>query len=221
MSMDEEEASLKGGTVSRIAQQRKNPERVSIYIDGAFAVGVHRDVLLEHPLRKGEEVTSEKLAHMVLADEFIRARKRALDLLAYRPRTERELRDRLTRDGFSDGPVRSAVARMLELGYVDDASFAMDFAASRFRSRGYGRHRLERELRTRGIAPAIAQEAAQAAIGEGDDEYDRALEFARKRLRTLMVETDPRKRRRKLFDALMRRGYGPDLIRRISDEVLE
>jgi regulatory protein len=221
MNQNEAQASLTGGTVTRIGSQRKKPERVSIFVDGAFALGVHRDVLLDHPLRRGEAVSAEQLGEMAAADEFIRARKRALDLLAYRPRTEREVRDRLSRDGFSDAPVESAVARMLELGYVDDASFAVEFAASRFRSRGYGRHRLERELRTRGIAPATAQEAAFAAVGEGEDEYDRALEFAHKRMRTLGAEADVRKRRKKLFDALMRRGYGPDLIRRVADEVLE
>jgi SOS response regulatory protein OraA/RecX len=40
-------------------------------------------------------------------------------------------------------------------------------------------------------------------------------------MRTLGAEADVRKRRKKLFDALMRRGYGPDLIRRVADEVLE
>lgn len=215
-----EEASLVGGTVTRIAPQRKNQDRVSIFVEGAFAVGVHRDVLLEHPIRRGEVVSAEELAEMVTADEFIRAGKRALDLLAYRPRTERELRDRLLRDGFAGDPAEHAVARMCELGYVDDATFAVDFAASRFRSRGYGRHRLVRELRTRGIAPAVAEEAATAAIGQGDDEYERALEFARKRMRTLASEIDLRKRRKKLFDALMRRGYGQDLIRRVADQLL-
>lgn len=219
--MREDVPNVREGAVTRIATQRKNPERVSIFLDGSFAIGVHRDVLLDHPIRRGERLDADRLAVMEAADERLRARSRAFDLLAYRARSEGELRRRLERDGFSEEASAFAVSRVRDLGYIDDEAFATEYASARFRSRGYGRRRLINELRQRGIAAPLAEQAAFRAVGDGDDERERALEFARKRMVRLQNEADPYRRRGKLYAALVRRGFETDLIRSVIDEVID
>jgi regulatory protein len=218
--MNEPSKVPRGGIVTRIATQRKNPERVSLYVDGEFALGMHRDVLLEHPVSRGTEVTPAMLESMGAADERLRAKKRALDLLAYRARSEDELRRRLGRDGFSESAATGAVERMRDLGYVDDVAFATEYATARFRARGYGRHRLLSELRKRGVAPSIAASAVDGAIGDGEGELENARAFAHKRMGRLSKEPDAYRRRKKLSDALVRRGFGRDIVQRVVDELL-
>jgi regulatory protein len=215
-----DESTFQAGTITRVATQRKNTDRVSIYVSGEFALGVHRDVLLEHPVRAGLEVDAQKLQRMAEADERIRAKVRAMDLLAYRARSRHELSQRLLRDGFSETSVGGALSRMTELGYLNDESFARDYAAARLRSKGYGRYRLVNELRKRGVNPALANAAADEAIGDGEVELENARAFVVKRMRRLESMTEALAKRKKLYDALTRQGFGSDVIRRVVDEAL-
>lgn len=212
---------LRPGIITRIARQKKDPQRVSIFIDGSFAFGVHQEVLLEHELRKGVRLSVDAQRQAVLADDRVRARMRAFDLLGYRSRSAYELMQRLRRDGFNEASIEAAVTRLRELGYIDDKSFARDFAASRLASKGYGPHRIARELRSRGVDGAIIDEVVADQFANGDIELVEARAFARKRMPRLEREQDPLKRRKKLYDALMRRGYSSDVIRRVLDECLE
>lgn len=216
-----ENPELTPGTVTRIARQKKDPQRVSVYIDGMFAFGVHQDVLLEHELRKGAQLSVEAQRDLVLADERIRARTRAFDLIAYRSRSSHELTQRLRRDGFEESAIEAALARVRELGYIDDRAFAREFASSRLASKGFGPHRIARELRARGIDGRIVDDVIAELFADDDTELNEAQAFARKRMPRLERETETMKKRKKLYDALMRRGYSADVVRRVLDEYVQ
>lgn len=215
-----EDRDLAPGTITRLVRQKKNPERVSVYLDGAFAFGIHQDVLLEAELRKGVSLSVDQQRGLLQSDEKLRARSRALDLLAYRSRSSVELSRRLRRDGFSDASIDAALHRLGELGMLDDRSFAEEFAASRIANKGYGPHRIAAELRARGIQSEIIEQVVDRQFEDDTLELEQARQFVARRLPRLERETDPVKRRRKLYDALMRRGYTSDVVRRVIDESL-
>src|ERR1051325_11469709 len=77
---------------------------------------------------------------------------RALRFLAYRPRSEAELRARLGRAGFSPQEIEGALAKLRGLKLLDDEAFARSFARDRIENRGFGPLRGERELRLKGVA---------------------------------------------------------------------
>ena len=99
-------------------------------------------------------------------------------------------------------------------GYVDDASFARQWVASRA-ARGYGAARLRMELRARGIASPIIS-AALSTLG-GDDAVSRARETARRRLPALRRGRADRVAPR-LRDYLLRRGFSTSVVVRIVRE---
>lgn len=208
------------GTITRIAPQAKDPERVSIYIDDAFAFGVHQNILLEFELRTGRHLDTETQVEIMLAERRRAARSKALEYLSYKPRTAQEVHRKLIRSDFPDDIAEQAVARMQELGYVDDADYARRYAEQRFRSKGHGPRRIAYDLRRRGVARRHI-DAALAALREDEDLMERARDLARKRWKRLAREEDPYKRRRKLSRYLQRRGYSFDVIRRITEELDE
>lgn len=210
------EPALRPGTITAVRRQKRDPERVSVYLDGAFAFGLMVDLALQHGLRKGLELDVPTQEAMLREEEMLRARRAALDLLAYRAQTAHEIRTKLARKGFSEEAAEAAAARMDELGYIDDADFARAFVRGRLAGRGYGPERLRMDLRRRGVAAKLIEEALEDEVEE-DALYETALRHGRRRWLRLASEPDAFKRRKKLGDFLLRRGYGYDLVRRVTE----
>ena len=207
---------LRPGTITRLARQKRDAERVSVFIDGAFAFGLALDLAVQAGLRKGRTLTVEEQQALLDDEERLKARTVALDYIAYQARTEREVRQKLQRKGFSEPVADEAVARMRELGYLDDADYARAYARGRLGGRGHGPHRIRADLLRRGVArPTI--DAVLDDLVEHDDLRETALRHGRKRWRRLQREDDPYKRRKKLADFLQRRGYDFDLIREVTE----
>lgn len=128
---------------------------------------------------------------------------KAARLLAIRPRTERELRERLAQGGHSPCEVDTTIARLVELELVDDAAFARQWVEESAARKGLGGHALRAELLAKGVAPELAQEVVAAA---SDDEEARAVEvasrFVRRVARFPLAEQPTR-----LHQMLLRRGF--------------
>lgn len=216
---DEPERDLRPGTITRLVRQQRDAERVSVFIDGAFAFGLALDLAVRAGLRKGQRLGVAEQQALLDEEERLRAKAVALDYIAYKARTEAEVRRKLARKGFPEHVAEEAVARMRELGYLDDADYARAYAKGRIGGRGHGPQRIRADLRKRGVAPKTI-DAALDDLVERDDLRESALEHGRKRWQRLRREDDPCKRRKKLADFLARRGFDFDLIREVT-EVLE
>jgi regulatory protein len=137
--------------------------------------------------------------------------QRAGKLLAAKPRSVEELRERLLAGrGATKAAVEAVIERLREYGYLDDAKFAQSFASLRVQQRPVGRQRLQRDLWLKKIDKKIADEALDlvfAATPEGDL-IDRAIA---KRVR-LRGKPKTRADAKKLFDHLLRQGFAFELV---------
>lgn len=210
------EENIRSGTITEIADQARDPERVSVFLDGQFAFGVAREIAAREGLFVGRSLSAAEVADLLRADEAARATNAALHFLGYRPRSEREVRDRLRRRGFSDEAIEAAVARLLDWRYLDDAEFARFWVENRAEHQPRGRRRLRAELRAKGVDADLVDQAIDEA---GGDEFPAALALARKRV-TSLRGLDPLVQRRRLAGFLQRRGYDWDIVRSVLDAVL-
>src|SRR5690348_3557382 len=101
----------KPGRVTDLSPQARDRERLNVEIDGAFAFGIDRDAALAEGLRIGDHLDAARIAALLAADETARATAAALAFLGYRPRSEREVRDRLRERGFAPATIDAVVAR--------------------------------------------------------------------------------------------------------------
>ncbi|HKY89345.1 MAG TPA: regulatory protein RecX [Candidatus Limnocylindrales bacterium] len=148
----------------------------------------------------------------------------AASFLTVRPRSVEEVRRRLRHLGYRHDLVNGVVARLVELGYLDDEAFARAWVESRDRARPRGAGALRRELSLKGVERSVVDavlderdHAAGEPRGGADDETATPDEGAADRLLTrkasvLGRETDPRKRRQKAYALLARNGFSPDVI---------
>lgn len=141
--------------------------------------------------------------------------ERAVKLLAAKPRSVAELRERLLqRKGTTEAVVETVISRLKEYGYLDDERFAFSYASFKVKQRPLGRRRLERDLKFKKIASEVANEALELVYAETPEEQliDKAIA---KRLR-LRGRPQNRIEAKSLFDHLLRQGFAFELV---SDKV--
>ena len=164
------------------------------------------------PVSAQREEAEERAARPLDPEKArVRTLQRAVKLLAAKPRSVAELRERLLEKSWTnEAAVEAALVKLQEYGYLDDESFAFGFASSRVRQKPVGRQRLARDLQMKRIAPETANEALDLVFAETSEEelIDRAIE---KRIR-LRGRPTSRAETKSLFDHLLRRGFSYDLV---------
>jgi regulatory protein len=136
---------------------------------------------------------------------------RAVKLLAAKPRSIAELRERLLRGkSTNEEIVETVIARLSEYGYLNDERFAFSYASYKVKQRPVGRRRLERDLKFKKVDSGVANKALEMVFTETPEEQliDQAIA---KRLR---VRGKPKNRleAKSLFDHLLRQGFQFELV---------
>ncbi len=206
------------GAVTRMVVQKKNADRVSIYLDGAFAFGLYQDVLVQHGLRKGQMLSVTEQEAMLADDVRYHAKNVALGYLSHRARTRHEVRRKLAQAGVPEDAIEPTLDGLAARGYLDDEAYARQYAESRARVSGYGPQRIRQELMRRGVDRSTIESALADEI-DRDDVRASAREQAEKKWRLLAREADPYKKRRKLSDFLVRRGFSYEVVQEIVESL--
>ena len=162
--------------------------------------------------RRRSKTSLETAGKAASTPDEIRARafQRAVKLLAAKPRSIAELRERLAERCSSKTVIETVIARLREYGYLDDERYALGYASSKVRQQPIGRRRLELSLDRKKVDRAVAGEALDQVFAETPEEelLDRALE---KRIR-LRGRPKTRAEAKSLFDHLLRQGFPFELV---------
>jgi regulatory protein len=206
-TMDQEITALKA--------QKKNPNRISVYLDGEYAFGLARIVAAW--LRIGQRLSEEEINRLKQQDTLEVAYLKMLHFLGYRPRSETEIQRKLSEQGFEEDVVNGTIQRLKEHGFLGDEQFAHDWVENRTTFRPRGKRLLAMELRQKGVD----EEAIQRALAETGDEdnlaYQTAVKYAHR-----LAGVDWETFRKRLGAFLMRRGFSygtiAPILRQVWDE---
>ncbi|OMF83290.1 regulatory protein RecX [Paenibacillus glucanolyticus] len=202
--------------VTSVEMLRKPKHRYQIAF-GPYQMTVHEDVMLKYRLLKGNVFRKEELQEIIVADERQRAYVEALNHLSRKPRTAKEISQRLQQKGFEQNSVETTLERLEKDNLVDDALYAKMWAEQRMTSHKKGRLWVKQELRQKGIGTELISEA----LGEisADAELESALTVGRKKWQQTHGEQLDRKRKTGAY--LMRRGFGGEQVRQVLKLLIE
>jgi regulatory protein len=192
-------------TVTAIEAQKKNPQRVSIYLDDQFAFGLAR--ITAAWLKVGQALSEEKIASLQAEDAREAAVQQALRFLSYRPRSVDEVRRNLAKHDFTEDVIEDTLSRLARAGLVGDDQFARAWVENRNTFRPRGKRALTMELRQKGIS----EDVIRATLAQSADEETLALEAGRKYARRLSGLEWP-EFRAKLGGHLGRRGFSYEVV---------
>ena len=146
------------------------------------------------------------------------ARSIALRRLSASPQTRHQLDQAMAKKGVPASVRAEVLDRFTEVGLIDDAAYAAAWVASRQAGRGLSARALADELRRRGVAPDVIDEAIDTVTPQ--DEEAAARELVRRKLAT-MERLEPAVRTRRLVAMLGRKGYPAGLAFRIVTEMVD
>ncbi|MDO4647833.1 MAG: regulatory protein RecX [Eubacteriales bacterium] len=150
------------------------------------------------------------------SEAFHRARKKAMDLLMYRDRSEKELGERLQKAGFTQEEREDALKYVRKFGYLEDRRFAFNYIYSR--SANTSRQKLFMELRQKGVPQEIVQKAWEEYAEEYMVDERKILKKAIQKKAEPGSKLDAKKMR-SLMGYLGRRGFQYEDIRNVLSEL--
>ena len=198
-------------TVTRLEPQKKNPQRLNVYLDGEFAFGISRAAAPW--LVKGDQLSQQKVQDLKRTDLTEGAYQRALNYLSYRSRSEQEIRRNLTKHQIPEDTIIEVLDKLRQSSLVDDRAFAKNWIDNRVQFKPRGKRALSMELYQKGISREIIDEEL-----EGLDENVLALQCARKKVQKFQ-QMDFENFQKKMSGYLNRRGFPYQIIRETILEI--
>ena len=186
--------------ITAITPQKKRPNRYNVFIDNAFAFGIDGVDLLYYKLKEGEELTQQRYDTIMEELVFIKAREEAMRYLDFKPRTKKEVRQKLYGE-YSEQIIERVVELLEKYKLIDDQNYAKLYINDCLNLKGWGKRRILTELAARGISADIAEPYLTDTEGIMSKKAEKLLE---KRIKTRPVDT---KEYKKHMDFLLRRGF--------------
>ena len=197
--------------ITALEPQVTNPERINVFVDGRFLLGVNASVVFQMGLEPEQELEPVQLEELQSEAGLQQAVDRAYNYLSYRPRSREEVRRYLRRKETPPETIEAALARLDRLDLINDHSFASFWVESREQFSPRGARALKNELRMKGVEREVVEEMI-------DDEKDeeRSLRAGRKKALSLVriPGMDFATFRARLGSFLQRRGFGYEVSTR-------
>lgn len=189
-----------------LALQKDKLHLTKISLSNGEEVLLDNDVCSEHCLKKGDELSEEKLNALVFESQYVRAKSRAVWYLDRKDRTSKDLYNKLCLAGFDKKASAKVIARLLEVGLIDDRRFAENYATRLMDSNVSKREALQKMLQK-----GVSYDMAKDVLAELEtDENEQIEALINKKYRTkLMCEGGVEK----VYAALVRKGFSYDAVR--------
>jgi len=194
------------GKVTAIRTGKSRGRRVNLFLDGSYVFSLESEVALKENLRVGQELSQDQIEALARVDGQQRCLNTAVHYLSYRPRSEAELRKRLSQRDFDHDNIEAVLKLLKQQALVDDVAFAQFWRDNRQSFRPRSRWLTKLELRQKGVAEDIIEQVV-ATIDDEDSAYRAAMS----KLRSL-PQTDYQNFRHRLGEYLKRRGFSYGVI---------
>jgi regulatory protein len=201
------------GKITALTRQKRNPDRVNVYLDDEFAFGLAAITAVS--LRLGQTLSPAEIERLKGSDLEEKAKNVAIGYIEYRPRSIAETRQHLQKKEYPDDVIERVVQRLAEVELLNDAAFARYRVEQRETFKPRSKMALQMELRKKGIERALI-ETAVAEV----DELAAATQAAQAKARR--YHSLPQQEfRKKLGGFLQRRGFGYDIVREVTEALWE
>jgi len=197
------------GKITALTRQKRNPDRINVFIDGAFAFGLAE--ITAAYLRVGQTMSPEEIEKLQGADQVEKAKDVAIRYIEYRPRSVAETRRHLQKKEYPDAVIEQVVERLEAVNLLNDADFARYWVEQRETFKPRSKIAIQQELRQKGIDRTLIDTAVTDV-----DELAAATQAAEAKARRW--GTLPEQQfRQKLGGFLQRRGFGYDIVREVTE----
>jgi regulatory protein len=198
--------------------QKKNKDRVNIYMDDEFAFACDAGLVYIHNITKGETIDKENLENIVNEDNYIKAKNSALHYLESSFKSAKQVIDKLTLKDFDVKTIDRVLVFLKEYDFIDDKRFVELFIKEKVRSSG--KNKIKFTLLKKGLPQELIEEGLNTITREQQSLV--ALKLGEKKINVLFKsEKDTRKLYKKTADYLVRNGFDFEIISEVLSSVIK
>lgn len=210
--------------VIHLKRKKRTKDWYVIYLNDGREVLSYIDFILKFKIKTGKHLTEEEISEIKSISDLILAKETAYKFLSYKPRTQKEVEDKLRQKGFTQDIISKVIEDIKRYGFINDIEYARNFVLNRTKSKSLGKIALKQSLLLKGIPNEIIEQVLEERENL-IDEFEIAFELARKKLK-LLKSSKKKKRnenelKRKIYEFLTRRGFTWETIGRVIDKIFD
>ncbi|MBD7910158.1 MULTISPECIES: recombination regulator RecX [Clostridium] len=202
--------------ITRIETQKRNKDRVNIYLDDRYAFAVNAELVYREGLKVNLEVDEEKLHNLSKNENLLKCKETALRIIERSYKTEKEIKEKLREKGYDSEEIIKVLGFLKEYNFINDESYMKMYIKDRLKSQG--REKIKYALLRKGIDSDLIEEELNSI--DMDEERNIAVELATKKYLVLIKrENDKYKLWNKLCRFLVGKGYKYSIAKEVVQEV--
>ena len=205
------------GIITKIEAQKRNKERVNIYIDEDYAFSLSAELVYKEGLVAKMEVDSERLSKIATEEGFLKCKEAALRTIERTYKTEKEMRDKLILKEFDINLIDRTIEFLKEYNLLNDENYVKMYVKDKIKSEG--QNKIKYALMRKGINEELIREEI-AKFNDGSQK-EVAYDLAVKKYNLLAKrEDDKYKISQKLYRFLTTRGYDYSVVSEVVKKVI-
>ena len=203
--------------ITKIEIQKKNKERVNIYLDEEYAFSISAELVYKENLKVKDVVDIEKLKSVADKESYLRCKNSALKIIERSYKTEKEVIEKLQMKGYEQNHIEASIEFLKEYKFLNDDYYAEAFIKDKLNSKGS--QRIKQDLIKKGIPRDEIEEKLEGIDKIAEKNTARVL--ANKKLRIIQKsENDTYKISGKLYRFLISKGYTYDVVKEVVKDVM-
>ena len=202
--------------ITKIEVQKKNQDRVNIYVNNEFFIAIYTELVYRFGLKKGIDIDEDKLKSLLKDEMYIKAKNKALNILSKSDQSEKKIREKLSYD-FEESIIDKVIIFLKNNNFINDDILAQKIVNTNINLNKCGINKIKQNLYIKGINKNSIDEA----LGDVDYniEFENAMYLAKKRYNRIKNE-DKRKIYQKISQHLAYKGFNYDIIKRVLNKIL-
>lgn len=202
--------------ITKIEEQKRNKDRVNIYIDDEFAFAISLELVYKYKLKVNTDIDSTLLKEIALKDSLIKCKNHAIKIIERTFKTEKELSKKLKERGYEDSVIKETIDFLKEYNYINDSNYAKAYVKDK--SKTSGNKKILYSLKQKGVSDDVINSALDCI--DENEQLDSALLIAEKKYNNLRKrETDEYKLSQKMYRFLLSRGYSYDIAKTVLNKI--
>lgn len=203
--------------ITKIEIQKRNKERVNLFLDGEYAFSISTELVYKEGLKTKDEIDSDKLKIIADHESQIRCKNSALRIIEKSCKTEKEVRDKLILKGYEDNSINKSIEFLKEYNFINDSNYTKAFIRDKLKSQG------SQKIKYTLIQKGISKENIDEELSNLNKESEKstALNLAKKKFDIIKKkESDNYKISGKLYRYLISKGYEYDVTSEVVKEIM-
>ncbi len=196
----------------------KSKEVFEVVFEDETKLLLNYNIFEKYKVSVDMDFSEDEILEMKYFSDIERAKSRAINYISGKLKTKYEVRLKLKENGFAEDVIDEVLDILEKEEYLNDKVYCEIFIEDKKKLNGYGKNKIKSLLIQKGISKNIFEGFLNEF--EYDEEFDNALKMGIKKLELLSNEEDNFKKKQKIINYLVYRGFGFDVINDVLKEIL-